>query len=420
MVLVAAIAHWGHAADPSHEEQYWLELTNRFRADPVAELDRLVNYDPPVTGSAYDNPSSDDDLISTALTFFDVKADMLRDQFNALTPAPPLAWSNDLHDSALRYASFVIDASSQDHSLDGLDLIPRIRAYSDYTFSGGGSAAENLFAFTRTVLHGHSAYVIDWGGPTGIQAPPGHRDALINNANQEIGIALVPETNSRTEVGPFVNVQHLAVDYAIGPFLTGVTYEDADQDRFYSIGEGLDGLTVEVFQSNGTASNPSSSPVATTTTSSSGGYRIELSPGIYNVRFTGPSVDQTYSTIDFTTGQNVKLDAIDPAAALLVGDINRDSAVNNLDITAFITALSIGGRADDADAESLFLANVHGGRFEAADVNMDLHINNLDITLFVDLLSTNSTAAASRVPEPMTVMSLISALLITISRRPRP
>ena len=35
------------AADPTAEQQYWLELTNRFRADPQGELSKLVNFSSP-------------------------------------------------------------------------------------------------------------------------------------------------------------------------------------------------------------------------------------------------------------------------------------------------------------------------------------------------------------------------------------
>ena len=39
------------AGEPSPNEQLWLQLINRFRTDPVGELDRLVDYEEPETNT---------------------------------------------------------------------------------------------------------------------------------------------------------------------------------------------------------------------------------------------------------------------------------------------------------------------------------------------------------------------------------
>ena len=55
----------GRAADPTADQQYWLEMINRMRLNPAAELDILANYSVP--GSTFANPSSDDPFVAAAL-----------------------------------------------------------------------------------------------------------------------------------------------------------------------------------------------------------------------------------------------------------------------------------------------------------------------------------------------------------------
>jgi len=82
---------------------------------------------------------------------------------------------------------------------------------------------------------------------------------------------------------------------------------------------------------------------------------------------------------------------------VLKGDVNGDGEVNNLDITAFIRALSVGGSVDDPAQRLAFEALVPGGIFAAADVRMEGLVNNLDITPFIELLAQAGSAAAGPV-----------------------
>ena len=76
-------------ANPSAKEQYMLELINRMRTNPDAEYNLLVN-------------STNED-IQSALSFFKVDLTQLRSQWDNLQPAQPVAWSNQLHDSAVTH-----------------------------------------------------------------------------------------------------------------------------------------------------------------------------------------------------------------------------------------------------------------------------------------------------------------------------
>ena len=72
--------------------------------------------------------------------------------------------------------------------------------------------------------------------------------------------------------------------------------------------------------------------------------------------------------------------AIDTVKDVTAGDVNNDGSVNNLDITPFITALSV-----DGDEET-FLSQVTNGSFLAADIDKSGAPNNLDITQFIKKL----------------------------------
>ncbi len=65
--------------------------------------------------------------------------------------------------------------------------------------------------------------------------------------------------------------QHLAVDHANGPLVTGAIYLDVDVNDFYSPGEGLGGFEIEL--------QPVAlgNPALASQTYASGGYRSNLS-----------------------------------------------------------------------------------------------------------------------------------------------
>lgn len=283
-LLLAAGQGALHSADPTAEQQYWLELTNRFRSDPQNELARLVNFSSP---GVWGTPKSSDAYIANALNFFGTSATDLATQFSALSAAPPVAWSSALNASATTYSNLMVNNDQQSHTLDGLSLDQRIQ-------NGGYSAnwlevGENLFASTQTILHGHGGFVIDWGdgnGATagygnGIQNPAGHRDVLVDSVFKEIGIGFqsiaIPGGNTNA-VGAYVTTQHFATqfrfdgaNYFADAILTGSVYQDTlSADLFYTPGEGLAGVAVNVYEDG------SGILVASGFSNSAGGYNIAL------------------------------------------------------------------------------------------------------------------------------------------------
>lgn len=274
------------AADPTADQQYWLELVNRFRSAPQTELDNLVNMSSP---GVWDSPSSDDPSIAYALAYFGTSAADLVAQFGSLSSAPPLAWSSILNNSATTYSNLMVTNDQQSHYLDGYTHIEDRLIANGYS-SQWLEAGENLFAQTQNVLHGHAGFVIDWGDGNGgspgfgngIQNPAGHRDVLLNPLLKEVGIGFqtiaIPGSNVFAS-GPIVATQHFGSRYradGLGGYfadaiLTGSVYQDTiAADLFYTPGEGMAGVQVDVY------SDVTGLIVASGFTNSAGGFNIEL------------------------------------------------------------------------------------------------------------------------------------------------
>jgi uncharacterized protein YkwD len=254
---------------PTAQSQELLELVNRFRQAPQAELNLLLN--------------SGDPKIAQALQQFGVDRNLLAQQWSALAPVAPLAWSAELAASATTHNAQMIAADTQSHRLPGeADLLQRA-INAGYTPTRVG---ENIFAFSESVLFGHAGFAIDWGNDAqsvgGIQNPASHRELLLSGSYREIGIAVTAENDSRTQVGPLVISQEFGNRTALDnkAWLLGVAFQDLNIDGFYQAGEGVSGIDVEVRA----ASQPNSAPVITTTLDA-GGYQTLLTPGEYQVNF---------------------------------------------------------------------------------------------------------------------------------------
>lgn len=274
-----------HMAQPSNQEQYLLELVNRFRMNPVDEYDLLVN--------------SGDVDVTSALNFFNVDRLLLQSQLSALIAAQPLAWSNQLGNSAAVHNQLMVDFDQQSHNLPGeLGLLDRVNAPGGISYT---DAAENIFAFSFSPFYAHAGFVVDWGATsTGIQDPPGHRNSLIDNLYTEAGFSIVEESDPSTAVGPQVVTQHLATqNTGTDEWLLGVVYRDMDDNDFYSIGEGLGGLTVNVSGDGFSTS---------VQTGFAGGYQALVpQQSTYNVEFfQGNTLLEAYSVSVGT--ENVKQD----------------------------------------------------------------------------------------------------------------
>jgi hypothetical protein len=293
----------------SDEEQLYLELVNRARANPVVEGDWLVNLD-------------DKDVLSN-LSFFNVDLDrVLNDPdygFYQLLPAQPLAPNGKLNLAARMHAQDMFDNTYQAHvGTDGSTAGDRISLVG-YSW---GAYSENVFAQADSVVHGHAGFQIDWGfGPGGIQNPPGHRIQIHNGDYREFGVGVIngnqpnafPESNESKfrDVGPQVVAQLVAREFIDVPFITGVAYYDFNRNAFYDLGEGLGGIKVTV---------PGSLYHAVT--ASSGGYAIPVDTnGNYSIGMEGVGLPSLTSSVVVANRTNVKKDYIVDYAPSVTGPL---------------------------------------------------------------------------------------------------
>lgn len=276
-------------ANPNPKEQYMLELINRMRTNPETEYDFLVN-------------STNED-IKRALDYFKVDLTELKSQWNQLKPAQPVAWSNLLHDSAVTHTQLMINNDQQSHNFpEEPSLTNRITKTGYQPLTVG----ENIYAFGHSVFHSHAAFAIDWGtGANGIQNPPGHRNAIMSNNYREVGVGILENDSSSTKVGALLTTQHFANSKTLSTtdtsWLLGSVFRDLDKDDFYSIGEGLGDITVQIQGISDPNFNTSIQ------TLDAGGYQTLLSSGEYQIQFIRDK--KTLKTEKVTVGkENIKLD----------------------------------------------------------------------------------------------------------------
>lgn len=281
--------------DPSANEQYMLELLNHLRMFPAENLSLM-------TTSLAEQARSGDPDTDAALRFFETSGTVLAQQWAALTAVAPVAWNQDLYEAAEFHSQQMILADEQTHQAPGEpDLGQRATnaGYTNFTLLG-----ENVYAFARSIFHGHAGFALDWGDTdTGIQQPPGHRDSMMNASFREVGIRVLSEGSSATDVGPLVITQDFGARFNAGAaYLLGVVTSDSDGDQMYDVGEGLGGVTVTLVGTGGTFN---------TTSMSAGGYQVQAPAGTYDVTFMGGTFGSAVTYRSVVIGsQNVKLDAL--------------------------------------------------------------------------------------------------------------
>ncbi|UEM25293.1 CAP domain-containing protein (plasmid) [Skermanella mucosa] len=251
-----------------------LELINNARANPTAEASRL--------GISL-NQGLSSGKISTA-------------------PKQPLAFDGDLVDAAHKHSTWMLDTDTFSHrGAGGSSFTTRMKA-EGYVFSGSWTAGEN----------------ISWGGSTGtinqlahtlarhdsLFKSPGHRVNILNDNFKEVGLGV--------EFGKFgnYNASMVTQDFAktgTASFITGVAYDDRNDNDFYTPGEGRGGIKVTAV-STGTTT-----PVTVTDiTGAAGGYDIAVAPGTYKLTFSEGGLAAPVTQTVTIGSKNVKIDLIDP------------------------------------------------------------------------------------------------------------
>ena len=193
-------------SEPTALDQYLIELINRARMDPTAEAARLG---------------------------IDLNQGLSQGQITA-APKQPLAFDPELTDSARGHAKWMLETDVFSHTgVNGSDPGDRIEA-AGYQLTGDWRWGEN----------------ISWRGSTGtaedqvksietqndaLFKSPGHRVNILQDDFREIGTGIVS--------GEFKQYNALMVAENFGKtgnavFLTGVAYDDLNDNDFYTPGEG--------------------------------------------------------------------------------------------------------------------------------------------------------------------------------------
>ncbi|GEM_PF-5862079 len=253
----------GSVYQPTGIEQLFLELLNVARADPTA-YGESIGVD-----LAYIEPSQ------------------------PLAINPLLGQAARLHSEDMSSRNFFTH-----NNPDGEDPGDRIdragyewKAYGESLAGGYDSAAEAL-----------RELIIDFG-----VADLGHRNHLLSHDSisatlVEVGVGAV--VNGSGTYRHYFTIDSARDYYTTDPhdsFLTGVIYDDADGDDFYSAGEGYGDVTVRAVTAGGGAE-------FTTTSFASGGYSLELPAGAYQVTVAGGGFPTNLTTDVTIASTNVKVD----------------------------------------------------------------------------------------------------------------
>jgi hypothetical protein len=292
--LIGSLGAVAHAAvEPTIFEQYQLELINRARANPNAEVTRLSGQTWGDTGNP--QPAS----LNEGLPAGSISGSLKQ----------PLAFNLDLIQAARDYANLLLANNAFTHTFGGTDPGSRAQAAgypSDFVGENlAVDASSGPLVINQATAEGlHNQLFIDSD-----VAGRGHRVNLMDPTWREVGLGIGQSTTYTYLGAGFPNAVLGAESFANanGPFLTGVVFNDnVTLDNFYTPGEGLGGITINLYL-------PATLTLAgSTTTYGSGGYRLPVAPGAYDVQFVN-GLGQIYSTtVNWSGTENFKLDAVSP------------------------------------------------------------------------------------------------------------
>ncbi len=288
--------------DPTPEEQQMLEMVNRARANPTEEGIRLMD--------------TDDARVQGAYSYFNINKTATKAAFTAYPQRPPLAFHPDLITAARNHSKDMDANNFQGHtSSNGDDLS---RRYAKVGYASQGMYGENVAAYSESVWHGHCGLNVDWGEQNQIDL--GHRENIMNFKSAvytEIGVGILFNGKGLMQgsVGPYVVTQTFGT--RMQRYITGVVFADKNNDGFYDLGEGLEGVTIK--PSRGTYYAVSSA---------SGGYAIPFTgSGSVTITASGGNLNAPVTkTVDFS-GENTKVDFVPASAG--PGAVTLQAPANN-------------------------------------------------------------------------------------------
>ena len=298
--------------NPTNEQQYMLELTNRARIDGGAEATRLG-----LAGGLQEGPP-----------------ELCNETWVIQNSVQPLSWNPQLGTAAQNHSKTLNDADqfftgTSPHTFGGTTPDQRIAAagygsapYTGPTTQGGCfPGAENVATevsfdssgpqpytgarLVQALLTAHNGLFVDNGMFGGNEVPGrGHRNTMMLPWFREMGAGVTAGADQYqgTTYDSVYIVHNFGSEDNNLPFITGVVYSDTNANNFYDPGEGIGGVRVDVAGANFFAIS-----------SASGGYSVPVpGNGTYNVTFSGGSVATTQRSAAVANLQNAKVDYIVP------------------------------------------------------------------------------------------------------------
>ena len=336
LLFLAAVPLSAIGGTPSDYEQYMLELINRARANPTAEVARIdaeTAAQPGLFGGLFSFNSYDS--WGTGPSGLNEGPPNLSGNTYTIPSAAkqPLAFNTDLLDATTTYSGIMAANTSISHTLGPVTSSTQRMMNEGYANSnpindalslGGGSFAlpgdenNSTVSFSQNwnwsgyagdiqkeavdLMH-HNLFVDDSA------ASRGHRITMMASDWKEIGISMNWQGETSGAASVFAN-HDFAFDSTSNAFLTGVVYNDTDGNGFYTPsdngGTGYEGLgSIQITADDGAGG------IYTASTWSSGGYSLELPAATYTVTFQNSG--DTFDAGTLTIGSsNLKLDAINP------------------------------------------------------------------------------------------------------------
>lgn len=265
------------AKQPTAQEVLVNELINRARFDPTAEATRYgIGLNDGITGTP-------------------ITADR----------KPPIALNLLLTDAARVHSQWMLDNDIFSHTGANNNSPTDRMIAAGYVFTGSWSNGENI-AWAGTTAPSIDLTQNAIAHHEGLFKSPGHRENILGTSFRELGIGQKQGyfiTDGRNYLSSM-----LTEDFAksgTSYFLTGVVYADANNNQFYDVGEGLDGITI--------STNGKSYPVYAT-----GAYSIPLTNGTYDLVITGAPLANVVNYRVQINSANIKLNVIKSASTATV------------------------------------------------------------------------------------------------------
>ncbi|MEO1093838.1 MAG: CAP domain-containing protein [Cyanobacteria bacterium J06638_28] len=254
---------------PTAQEQYMLELVNQARFAPNTEA---------------------------AQYGIDLNQGLASGQISS-SAKQPLAFDFNLIESARDHSEWMLNTDTFSHTgANGSSAGDRMRS-AGYAFTGSWTWGENIAWRGTTGTPNVTQFVT--AQHRSLFLSPGHRTNLLNDNFKAIGVGIL--TGEYNGYNAVMVTQNFARSGS-STFLTGVAFDDSViDDDFYTVGEGLGNIQV-------TATRQSDQKTFSTRTYNSGGYQVALTPGTYDVTFSGGEIAQTIQETVTINAKNVKLD----------------------------------------------------------------------------------------------------------------